>query len=51
MFHPDLQVAIKGIKELVAQGKTFLIDCGVVRYSFMHSHRIMGAKRQIPTIA
>jgi Ubinuclein conserved middle domain len=23
MFHPDLQVAIKGIKELVAQGNSF----------------------------
>ena len=26
MFHKDLQVAIKGIKELVAKGKKFLIE-------------------------
>jgi hypothetical protein len=32
MFHPDLQVAIKGIKELVAKGKKFLIEYSIVRY-------------------
>ena len=41
MFHPELQVAIKGIKELVAQGKvfslstvSFLIDLYIVAESW-----------------
>ena len=32
MFHKDLQIAIKGIKELVAKGKSVFIECGIVRY-------------------
>jgi hypothetical protein len=45
MFHPELQVAIKGIKELVAQGKVFSFELqyrSLLIYTLSQNH---GSKR------
>ena len=51
MFHPDLQVAIKGIKELVEQGKKkFLFEYSIVSFTDLYNSLVesWGQKGKFP---